>query len=243
MSNDLDSLQLVTDIMRLNDCKTFGQVNSALFEISSKLGFDAFMYGGRFHIGGTRYVERIASNYNASWLEKYETQRYAHIDPTVSHALSSLCPLVWSDDMYKNDMQHNFKEEARMHGLAEGMTLPVHSRNGDVAMLSLAVSRSGDEARRHVHKMLTFGSLLATLTHEAMRRIVKGQHMEPPPKLTKRQIEVLQWVAAGKSTWEISKLVGISEHGVIHHVRNILLKFDVASRHQAVAKAIALGLL
>ena len=61
--------------------------------------------------------------------------------------------------------------------------------------------------------------------------------------LKKRETEVLQWISNGKSTWEISKLVGISEHGVVHHVRNVLTKFDVASRHQAVAKAVAHGLL
>jgi DNA-binding CsgD family transcriptional regulator len=37
-------------------------------------------------------------------------------------------------------------------------------------------------------------------------------------------------------------VMGISEHGVVHHVRNILHKLDVVTRRQAVVKAIALGL-
>jgi LuxR family quorum-sensing transcriptional regulator LasR len=76
-----------------------------------------------------------------------------------------------------------------------------------------------------------------------MRRIVKAQRMAPAPRLTTREAEVLNLVAAGKSTWEISRLLNISEHGVSHHVRNVLVKFDVGSRHQAVAKAVAFGLL
>jgi LuxR family quorum-sensing transcriptional regulator LasR len=243
MTGRNDTQQLVSNIMHLNDCTTCHEVRTALSEISCALGFDSFLYSGRFYTGVTRYIEHNESNYAPSWREKYDKQHYADIDPTVSHSLKSLCPLVWDDGMYTTEPQRHFKEEARMHGLAEGITLPVHSRNGDVALLSLAVSRSGEEARHHVRATLVWGALLATATHESVRRIVKNQRMAPAPKLTRREIEVLQLVAGGKSTWEMSRLLSISEHGVSHHVRNVLLKFDVASRHQAVAKASAFGLL
>jgi len=74
-------------------------------------------------------------------------------------------------------------------------------------------------------------------------RADKSVHISVCPKLTKRETEVLRWIAAGKSTREISTLLNISEHGVIHHVRNLLLKFAAKSRHQVVLKAFALGLL
>lgn len=243
MTSSLENLQLITQIMNLDECKTVEKVSAALSEISISLGFDGFMYVSRFFTGGTQYVERVLSNYDPSWLEKYEKNHYTQVDPMVSHAMSSLCPLVWTDAIFETCAQREFMEEARQHGLVQGITFPVHSRNGDVALLNLMVSRAGDEARRHVREMLIWGSLLATLTHESMRRIVKDQCMAAPPKLTRRETEVLQWVAGGKSNWEISRLVGISEHGVSHHVRNVLLKFDVASRHQAVTKAVAFGLL
>ena len=239
----LDAARLTTDILRLNECQTIEQVNTALSVISHTLGFDAFLYRGRFQTGGTRFVEQVASNHSPSWRRRYEEAAYAQIDPTVAHACISLSPLVWSDDMYVGAQQHAFRKEAQRHGLLEGMTLPVHSRNGDVALLSLSLSRSDEAARRHVHGMLMWGALLASLTHEAMRRIVKDSGAFQAPKLTKREIEVLQWIADGKSNWEISKVIDISEHGVSHHVRNILLKFDVTSRHQAVAQAVVFGLL
>ena len=91
--------------------------------------------------------------------------------------------------------------------------------------------------------MLMWGALLATMTHEATGRVVRQRSLAALPALTRRETEVLDWIAAGKSNWEISRLVEISEHGVSHHVRNILLKFEVGCRHQAVAKAIAFGML
>jgi LuxR family quorum-sensing transcriptional regulator LasR len=241
--DDIDNNQLTTEILNLDACTTFDQLNSALLAISDKLGFDAFLYRGRFQTGATRFVEQVASNYSPSWRQRSDNQFYVQIDPTVSHACSSLTPLVWSDEMYTSDVQHNFREEARQYGLAEGVTFPVHSRNGDFALLSLSLSRSDDEARQHARAMLTWGTLLATMTHETMGRIVKDHSSAQAPRLTRRETEVLGWIAEGKSNWEIARLVDISEHGVSHHVRNILFKFDVGSRHRAVAQAQVFGLL
>jgi LuxR family quorum-sensing transcriptional regulator LasR len=240
---DIDDIQMTTDILALDACTSFEQVNAALFSISSQMGFDAYLYRGRFQTGGTRFVEQVESNYCPLWRQRYDKEFYVQIDPTVSHACSSLSPLLWSDEMYTSDVQNSFKEEARQYGLAAGVTFPVHSRNGDFALLSLSLARADDDARRHARAMLTWGTLLATMTHEAMGRIVKHRSAARAPKMTKREAEVLRWIAEGKSNWEIARLVEISEHGVSHHVRNILLKFDVGSRHQAVAQAQVFGLL
>jgi LuxR family quorum-sensing transcriptional regulator LasR len=241
--NDIDNNQLTSAILDLDACTTFEQVNTALFTISDQLGFDAFLYRGRFQTGATRFVEQVESNYCPTWRQRYDKQFYVQIDPTVSHACSSLSPLLWSDDMYTSDVQNSFRDEARQYGLAEGVTFPVHSRNGDFALLSLSLARSDEQARQHTRAMLTWGALLATMTHATMGRIVKDHSAARAPTLTRRETEVLRWIADGKSNWEISRLVEISEHGVSHHVRNILLKFDVCSRHQAVAQAHVFGLL
>lgn len=238
-----DVLKLTTDILSLNECTSFDQVHGALCAISADLGFDAFLYGGQFQISGARQTEHIVTNFSPAWRQRYEQQGYLQLDPALVHARNSLCPLVWCDAMYATEEQRHFQQEARAHGLAEGVTFPVHSRNGDFALLSLSLSRSNDGAREHVRAMLKWGALLAALTHEAMARVVTSNSAAKAPKLTRREAEVLQWISVGKSNWEIARLVDISEHGVSHHVRNILLKFDVTSRHQAAAKAVALGLL
>ncbi|MFP5392838.1 MAG: helix-turn-helix transcriptional regulator [Gammaproteobacteria bacterium] len=238
-----DNILLTTEILALDACRTFEQVHAALLSISGRLGFDGFMYRGRFQAPGARHVERIESNYNPTWRQRYNSQQYAAIDPTVLHACSSLSPLLWSDDMYASEEQKQLKAEARAYGLAAGVTFPIHSRNGNFGLLSLSLAHADEEAHRHVRAMLTWGTLLAAMTHEAMGRIVKDSSAVQVPKLTQRQVEVLRWIAEGKSNWEIARLVDISEHGVSYHVRNILLKFNVGCRHRAIAQAQAYGLL
>jgi diguanylate cyclase (GGDEF)-like protein len=61
--------------------------------------------------------------------------------------------------------------------------------------------------------------------------------------LTPRELECLQWSAAGKSSWEIATILGVSESAVNFHMANIRGKFDVGSRRQAVVQAIRYGLI
>ena len=61
--------------------------------------------------------------------------------------------------------------------------------------------------------------------------------------LTPREREVLQWVAAGKSYWEIGQILGISERTVRHFMACCREKLDSVSNKQAVAKAVSAMLI
>lgn len=60
-------------------------------------------------------------------------------------------------------------------------------------------------------------------------------------KLTARELECLIWAAAGKSEWEISQILGISEHTSEKHLLNAKTKLGAVNRVHAVAEAIRRG--
>jgi LuxR family quorum-sensing transcriptional regulator LasR len=62
-------------------------------------------------------------------------------------------------------------------------------------------------------------------------------------KLTARETEILQWTAAGKSSWEIAQIIRCTEAGVNYHFCNIRRKFGVRSRWIAMVKALEQGLI
>lgn len=66
---------------------------------------------------------------------------------------------------------------------------------------------------------------------------------ETIPPLSKREIEVLNWLKKGKSSWDIATILNISERTVNFHVRNIMQKLNAVSRAQAVAVAIENNLI
>ena len=63
------------------------------------------------------------------------------------------------------------------------------------------------------------------------------------PRLSNRELEVLKWIKEGKTSYETSVILSISERTVNFHVGNIIRKLDVINRIQAVAKALEKGLI
>lgn len=61
--------------------------------------------------------------------------------------------------------------------------------------------------------------------------------------LTPREVEVLQWLAAGLSNKLIAERLEISEHTVRFHLNAIFGKLDAHTRTEAVSRAIRLGLI
>jgi len=59
--------------------------------------------------------------------------------------------------------------------------------------------------------------------------------------LTGREREVLRWVAGGKTSWEISVILRISERTVKFHLVEASRKLNAVNRTSAVAKALARG--
>ena len=70
-------------------------------------------------------------------------------------------------------------------------------------------------------------------------------HFAPQPStpLTPRELEVLTWVAHGKSGTSIGTILGISPHTVDTLIRRILDKMGAASRTVAAVRAAQQGWL
>ena len=102
------------------------------------------------------------------------------------------------------------------------------------------------------------GFLLKDTTSEelakAIRTVDRGQKYVPPhiaiklaerinsSELTSREMQVLRLLAQGKSNYEISTDLTITEGTVKFHVNNILSKLEVSDRTQAVITAFKRGL-
>lgn len=61
--------------------------------------------------------------------------------------------------------------------------------------------------------------------------------------MTAREGQVLQWIAAGKSDWEIGRILNISAKTVNYHVEKAKRKFGVPTRIQAVLAAMRNGMI
>ncbi|MEY4512028.1 MAG: hypothetical protein RLZZ450_4150 [Pseudomonadota bacterium] len=66
---------------------------------------------------------------------------------------------------------------------------------------------------------------------------------EQVPRLSPREIEVLELLAKGFTPAEIAPLLSITAHTVVTHTRNIHKKLEVSSRAAAVFEAVSFGII
>ncbi len=63
------------------------------------------------------------------------------------------------------------------------------------------------------------------------------------PALTPRELECLRWTMEGKTAWELGRILGIAEQTAVRHLFNASTKLECVNKHQAVLKALRLGLI
>jgi DNA-binding NarL/FixJ family response regulator len=110
----------------------------------------------------------------------------------------------------------------------------------------ISIDEIGDAVRSiHGGQSLISPSMASKLLDEFAAMVRQEQVKEdvPTPRLTPREMEVLQHVAQGMNNREIAGALFISENTVKNHVRNILEKLHLHSRMEAVVYAVREKLL
>lgn len=210
-------------------------------DMALQMGFEYCAYGIQMPVPISRPSIAMFNNYSAEWQECYNSRQYLHIDPTVQHALRSTLPVLWSDKLFS--CAQELWEEARAHGLQFGWAQASRDAGGAVGLLTLA--RSTEQLTDHeLYENQANMSWLTQFAHAGMARLLTPKLVpETLAMMTAREKEVLRWTAEGKTAYEISQILAVSERTVNFHINNVVSKLGASNKTQAAVKAAALGML
>ena len=111
----------------------------------------------------------------------------------------------------------------------------------------ISIDEIADAVRQiHAGQSLISPAMATKLLDEFAALVKKGEQPKeevPTPRLTPREMEVLQHIAKGMNNRDIAAALFISENTVKNHVRNILEKLHLRSRMEAVIYAVRENLL
>lgn len=186
----------------------------------------------------------LAGPSNREWRALYFDKAWAQHDDLMKSGLKSVMPSTWLNFREQQPIsagQQRIFDAAGEFGFRDGYFLPIHQLDGSVTCVSLFSNdvlpvRGARAAALH---------MLSLYYSFAVRRLAApvGRAVQAAVQLTPRQRECLQWVRAGKTDWEISRIIGISEHTVIEHLDQARRRLGVRNRTQAVIEAVSRGLI
>lgn len=236
---DPDLNALIAEMRRAVD---LDGVKRAFTLALERYGISAFTYGGvRLPRSGSPDPV-IVTTYPDTWVSHYVDRGYQQRDPVVRVGQSAFLPFSWTG-LDPLGPEREVLEEGKSVGLKSGLSIPAHGALGEFALISLASTENTAEfaacAQAHQHEL----HILAMHFHACVAELSAARGKQPEVKLTRRETEVMTWIAHGKTTWEISEILRISEPTVVFHCENAKKKLGAFSRSYAVAKALSLGLL
>ncbi|MFD2740410.1 LuxR family transcriptional regulator [Sulfitobacter aestuarii] len=182
-------------------------------------------------------------NYPEEWQARYVTRGFQHRDPALLLASRSIAPVDWQR-LRDEASFHDIFRDAHDFGISnQGMTIPVRGPFGDIGLFS--VTRDCGDREWALLKTKIIGALqsAAVHLHDNVIRSRAQSALPAGPRLSPRETEALQWIAAGKSQLDVSDILSISQRTVEVHLRSAREKLGALSTAQAVARAIGLGLI
>jgi LuxR family transcriptional regulator, quorum-sensing system regulator BjaR1 len=239
MAPNRGSIEKVFEFVQV--CETLTSVEESLKAIRpivGDLGFSSFILTGLPLLNRPLKPLVLLDSWPSGWMERYSSKSYFEVDPVGQNVLATSSPFLWGDAPYRRDqtLSRQMMGEAAEFGLRDGFCVPIHGETGWQSAFSFAHDRQIDASPRE----LAAAHLLA-LTAYGRLRILHGVEPYARKRLTPREREVLTWAAAGKSAWETSTLLGISEATVITHLDHIRCKLNAANTTHAVVVALQIG--
>jgi len=185
-------------------------------------------------------VDNTPSDYK----QFFENREQWRQDPVMQHCKRHSMPIIWSQDTYTTrGLGDKWEEQARF-GYGNGIALALHMPEGRHFFLGVDRDRPVTLDPVELTRVVADLQLFAVHAQDAAVRILTPMSADPEvPVLTPRELETLRWTMEGKTAWEVGNVLGITERTAALHLNNASHKLGCVNKHQAVLKALRLGLI
>ena len=216
-------------------------------DVISNFGFDRFDCGRTDRRPGQAGGGMLGGRGFDDWNLHYREKQFQLIDPCAKFLFESYDPFSWNDVRANtpSGLADRMWSDARDGGMLEGHLTPIALDDSGLMVRLATPEKQFDPDHRGAIVGLTYTFGLEMHRLRPLPPIADESSIAETAAiaLSDRQIECLRWVIDGKSNWEISVILGISEHTVSTHIRSAMAKFGVSTRIQAATAALRLDLL
>lgn len=227
---------------RSRTCETAAELFSLAEAAARELGFTklALVHGLSFRCPRCSLIR--LDNFG-EWADLFIERRYYYDDPALLACQRINTAFAWSN--MRNlvpftERQERIVHEAWRHGLGNGYTLPIGVMGEPTGCCSFVTGRSRLPSRERCRAASLIG---AEAFCQARRLHGFPARASSVPRLSRRKLECLRYLAIGKTDGEIATILGLSQPTVRTYMTLLRKDFDVVSRAQLAVAALRFGFI
>lgn len=229
----------------INGSTSLDDLAQAMEVISKRLGVPYFALTHHVDLAGGHGQTIRLHNYPARWADYYVSQGLGICDPVHRASHRTSVGFRWSRlpaMIILTPADRRMLDLGREQGIGDGFTVPANvpgEARGSCSFASGLGERISDE-------FLPLAQLAGAFAFEGARRLIStrlGVAILPAPVLTDRQRDCVLWTARGKSDWETSRILGVSEETVTCHLKQARERYGVHKRTPLAIRTLVDGTL
>jgi DNA-binding CsgD family transcriptional regulator len=235
---------LQSGFMSVLQAQSQDELRLEIVRFANDLGFDK--------VSATTIIDHVLAppefividNTPAAYRATFENMSMARADPVSQHCKRGSIPIIWDQQTYVTNGQGDKWEAQAAFGYSNGIALALHLPGGKHFFVGVDRDQPVPKHKGELTRVVADLQLFAVMAQESAFRLFMPSSVHPDaPALTPRELECLRWTMEGKTAWEIGAILGITERTVVLHVNGAMHKLDSVNKHQAVLKALRLGLI
>lgn len=221
LSSDYNNLNKAIDLDNAIDDGRFSKIVNYAKE---KFGMDNVTYFSPSIKGHSYLHPYLESTYSSEWEQRYRERGYMYIDPVFKLGCAEVKPIDWQDIPRDDIVVARFFKEAEEYQVGtQGITVPIRIPNSPLgALLTMTNSMGNSEWKSHKNHIIGDVMLFAAQYHSKIYDKTRKNQMKP--LLTKRELEVVSWIAEGRTVDDTASIMNLSRDTIKAHLEVIRQK-------------------
>lgn len=234
-----DQEATVIAINAIDECTSVDAVVEVLTKFIVRFGFETITIAQLINPARAGDNQLTISNWPIDFIKDRKSRNVFMHDPIVRQALKTKSPFTW-DDIYRKSGRtgRDIIDEARQFTKTNGLLIPIHPYDGAPGCVSIGTDRLEVNTQQ-----INWIDVVSMQAYSRIVSFVGPLPFEVHAELTPREIDVIHYGAVGKTNWEISQILGLSEHTIRDYFKTASKKLRTVSRTHTIAVALSSGLV
>ena len=219
-------------------------LQQACLDIATLYGYDHVAFAYLSKKEDLSFICYHITNCDSDWFQYYQ-KHLLYSDPFSNHSITSVTPMMLDVSNVPKEIvkarPDNMMKALKEFNVKNAISIPCKAPTGQVGSLRL-MTFNNHKDEQTVLSQLGECQLLLNYLFESALRVLEPDTKKEFEKLTKKEEEVINLIAIGKTNYLIAQELNVSENTVATHLKNIYKKLDANNRQEALIKASRKGL-